>query len=197
MYVRIPTGIYSLSQTAQSKRLIEYRGTRCGYAHLQDFYITTSQTAEYHAFGGRQARLKAENTVQQRAIAAIEAQDSALFQAINVYRDYGNIYAPVICPTCGERQLWSTVPKPWKKSRGFALWVVGVVLFGLVSLLMLLSGESYGLMFLPYVIVLLILPLIRKQKRKNALETLRNMPFQPPKYYNSTNIHELRSSQIV
>lgn len=197
MYVRIPTGIHTLSQTAQGKRLIEYRCTRCGQTHLQDFCITTTQAAQYHAFGGKKARLKAENKVRQRTMTAMETLDSTLFHAINIYRDYSQIYAPVICPTCGEKQPWSIVPKPWTRSRGFGFWIAGIAILGLASLLMAISGKSYGLMFLLCEIVLLILPFIRKQTRKNALEALRNMPFQPPKYYNRTNIHELRGSQIA
>lgn len=120
-------------------------------------------------------------------VEALDAQDNELFNAINVQQDYIKVHEPITCQSCGEKQIWSTVPKPWKESRGFGFWIVGVIVCGLALLGMSLSAGVLGLMYLPFLFALLALPLIRKRKQKKILAITQEMSFQPPKYYNRSN----------
>lgn len=190
MRIRIPTGLRTLSLTAQRKGLVQYRCTKCGQVHLQEMEIQTVQAAQYHAFGGEKARQNAENKVRQMAADALEKRDAELFAAINLQRDYTKIYAPIVCPNCGETQCWSQIPKPWKQAKGFGLWVFGIAVFGIDSLVMTLYSGWMGLMFLPFLLLLLTLPLIRSSKRKKALAAVQAVGFYPPRYFNHTNLHE-------
>lgn len=192
MYIRVPTGMYTLSQKAQAKRLILFQCTKCGKVHAQELQLETLQSAQYHIFGGKAARQKAENKVSQRIEADLQKQDNELFQAINVNRDYGKIHTPVVCPDCGEKQIWSTIPKPWKKTRGFGLWAFAVFLMTMMLLMTLTTEDMPWFIPLPYLCILLILPLVHNRKRKKSLELLKNAQFYPPRYYNQQNIHELR-----
>lgn len=191
MRIRVPTGLRTLSLTAQRKGLLQYRCTKCGRVHLQEMDIKTTQAARYHAFGGEKARQNAENKVRQMAAKALEKQDGALFDAINRQQDYTKIHVPIFCPNCGEKQCWSTIPKPWKKAKGYGIWLFGVIVFGMDSLVMTLYSGWIGLMFLPFLLLLLAFPLIRRQKRQRAFTALQAVSFFPPRYYNHTNIHEL------
>lgn len=196
MYIRIPTGIKTLSLTAQRKGLVEYKCTKCGKVHLQEICLKATQVTSYHIFGGEKARIEAENKARTMVVEALDARGNELFNAINVQRDYIKIHEPIICQSCGEKQIWSTIPKPWKRSRGFGFWIVGVIACALITLSMCLSAGALGLAYLPLLFVLLALPLIRKRKQKKVLTITQETSFRPPKYYNHSNMHELMSRDI-
>lgn len=193
MRIRVPTGVKTLSLTAQRKGFVEYKCTKCGKVHLQEICIETTQTTPYHIFGGEKARTEAENKLRTMVVEALDARDNELFNAINVQQDYSKVHEPIICQSCGEKQVWSTVPKPWKESRGFAYWIIALFACTLSLIVMFLSNSVLRWMYLPVLFVLLALPLIRKQKQKKVLTVTQEMSFQPPKYYNRSNMQELMS----
>lgn len=193
MPIRVPTGFTTLTLEAQRKALVGYRCSKCGKVNLQEIPIKTSQSTRYHVFGGRKARENAEEKARRMVANALDKQDAELFEAINIQRNYGSIHAPVVCPGCGEKQPWSAVPKPWTKEPLFGLWLVGLffaICFAL-PIFICTTFEPLILILLLPSLVLLSLPVIRSQKRKKAMAALQETSFQPPKYYNRTNIHEL------
>lgn len=190
MGVRIPTGFKELQLTAQRKGLIGYRCTKCGKMQLKEMCFKTTSFAQYHVFGGEKARMEAENTVHQMAIERLDIKDNELFDAINVQQDYSKIQEPVICPSCGEQQIWSTIPKPWT-DWCFGLWIIGMFFSGMLSFYVFALGGWVGLIPLFFFILFLALFLLYKRKRKYVLKVIQEQNFQPPKYYNHINMHEL------
>ena len=191
MRIRVPTGFKQLQLTAQRKGLVGYRCTKCGKTQFNEICVKTTATAQYHVFGGEKARANAENNVRQAAIRNLNILDDTLFDAINTRRDYSKIREPMICKNCGEKQIWSTIPAPWKEVQGRDLWIIGICFSGMFSFSILALWGWFGLFPLSIFVLLLILPLLRRLKRKKALEALQKASFQPPKYYNHSNINEL------
>lgn len=190
----IRTGLKTLTLKVKRKGLIEYRCTKCGRQNLDALIFETTKTATFHAFGGDQGEKKAEIEANRKAAEDLQKRDDELFKAINLNRDYGAIHSPIVCPACGEKQLWSVIPKPWKTVKWFGAWVVGLICFGISTLGFALTAGVEGLpAFLVPLFVLISLPMIRTCKRKKALRKLQEISFQPPKYYNRSNVHE-RSS---
>lgn len=199
MRVRIPTGIKQLSGEFQAKRPIVYKCTECGKRHVFEYHLKTTQYANYHVFGGQKARESAENKVRKNAVAALNKLDAEMFEAINDRQDYGKICEKVTCPSCNAVQPWSAIPCPWRQTTLWGLWLAGVILFGIGTLTILSLAKNIMpslLVFLIPLLALLALPLIRKQKREKAMEALHGLNIEPIKYYNQTNIHELKNEQV-
>lgn len=199
MRVRIPTGMKQLSGEFQAKRLIVYKCTECGKRYVHEYHLKTTQYANYHVFGGQKARESAENKVRENAVAALNKLDAEMFEAINDRQDYSKIREPVTCPGCKAVQPWSNIPCAWRQTTLWGLWVAGVILFGMGTLTILSLAKNIMpslLVFLVPLLALLALPMIRKQKRDKAMEAIHALSIEPLKYYNQTNIHELKNEQV-
>lgn len=173
------------------KGLIEYRCTKCGRQNLDAIAFETTKTETFHAFGGDRAEEKAEVEANRKAAEDLQKRDDELFAAINVNRDYGAIHSPIVCPACGEKQPWSVIPKPWKELKGYGAWLVCLICIGMSTLAFVLTGAAvaFPALLIP-ILILISLPIIRSQKRKKALRKLQEISFEPPKYYNRSNMHE-------
>lgn len=196
---RIPTGIQQLSGEFKQKRLIAYKCTECGKRHVYEYQLKTTQQAVYHVFGGRKAREAAEKKVREKAVAALEKKDAEMFEEINDRQEYSRFYEPVTCPSCNAVQPWSNMPRPWMQTTLCGLWLAGVIMFGLFTCMVLFVAKNVMpslMIFLIPLLILLALPLIRKQKRDKAMEAIHALSMEPLKYYNNTNIHELKNEQV-
>lgn len=79
------------------------------------------------------------------------------------------------------------------------LWLAGVIMFGFFTFMVLFVSKNVMpslLIFLIPLLVLIALPLIHKQKRDKAMEAIHALSMEPLKYYNKTNIHELKNEQL-
>lgn len=198
MGIRVPTGFKELQLTAQRKGFIRYRCTKCGNVQLGEMNIKTTSTAQYHVLGGEKARIEAENYAHKIASDNLVRLDNERFNAINVQHDYSKISEPVICPDCGEKQIWSTImPKPLSDSQTRGDWIIGIFFSGMISFATLVFAGYFCLIPLSLFIYLLSLPLLRLRKRKKTLKILEEASFQPPMYYNHSNINELLNQKRV
>lgn len=137
--------------------------------------------------------------MRENAVAALNKLDAEMFEAINDRQDYSKICEPVTCPGCNAVQPWSNIPCAWRQTILWGAWLTGVILFGMFTVMILCLAKNIMpslLVFLVPLLGLLALPLIRKQKREKAMEALHALSIEPPKYYNQTNIHELKNEQV-
>lgn len=192
--MRIRTGIMQLTATFNRKCFIKYKCAKCGREHLAEYDIKINESEMYQKSGGEAARQKAENNMSERALEKINKTDVELFESINVRRDYEKISKAVVCPDCKEKQPWSKIPCTWRNVQLFRLWVVALVCFSLMSLISLSDSDFQSVFYIgiTYLAVFSALPFIRKIRRKKALDRMHTKNFEPPTYYNATNIEELR-----
>lgn len=199
--MRIRTGIMQLTATFNRKCFIKYKCAKCGREHLAEYDIKINESEMYQKSGGEAARQKAENNMSERALEKINKIDVELFESINVRCDYEKISKAVVCPDCKEKQPWSKIPCTWRNVQLFRLWVVVLVCFSIMSLIIFfscLSGSDFQPVFLviTYLLAFSALPFIRKIRRKKALDRMHTKNFEPPTYYNATNVEELKAGEI-
>lgn len=177
---------------------IKYKCSKCGAEDVFVYNIVSNQTGFYHALGGEAAEQNAKKQAALQALEEINKFDAELFKSININRDYETVAQRVICSKCGEKQIWSGIPCRWKSVKLFRLWIVGLVAFSIDSIIMLLNsintpemlpGVLGGILCL---IILSVLPFIRRNKIKKVLKVIKDSDFKAPTYYNESNISELR-----
>lgn len=187
--------------TVQRKGFIMYQCSKCGKTQLHEISVKGTSSAAIHTFGGKKSYAKTENKARQGAIENLDKLDDALFDAINNQQDYSKIYEPIVCRDCREQQIWSNNPVPWKQVRGYDYWLWGIKWSGCISLFLLFFIFSFSNLIPWFCITLLIfvflalLPFFHRLKQKKALKAIQEASFQPPKYYNRTNIDELIDSK--
>lgn len=192
--MRIRTGMKQLTADFSKKGFIEYKCPKCGSKEVFVYNIVSQQTEFYHALGGETAERNAKNQAAVHAMEEMEKSDAELFKSVNIDRDYQKVAQKVVCPKCGEKQVWSGIPCEWKKVKLFRLWLVAVIFFMLdTALTLLFAINNTDALFLPfimacYAIILLLLPIIRKNRRKKAIKRIGNTDFEPPIYYNKSNL---------
>lgn len=185
MYYLIPTGFMRLTSEIEGKRLIEYRCSKCGKKHLQEYCISAKRSRFYHIFGGKKAKEKAEKQLENDLIKDLEKTDEMLFRAINIDFEYENVCFPVVCDNCNEKQPWSIIPRKWTKTLLFLIWIF-VSIYGLI-----LNAGGVYYVGLPLLIVSTAVPIVYNVIRDKKIESIKQIQIEKPHYYNETNIHEI------
>lgn len=200
--MRIKTGIVQSDFAFKRTCFIKYKCSKCDAEDIFVYNIVSKQTGFYHDLGGEIAEQNVKSRVALQASEEINKFDAELFKSININRDYKMVTQKIICPKCGEKQIWSGIPCEWKKVKLFRLWIIGLVASLLFSVVMLLNSintpDVLPAVFsgILYLIILSILPFIRKNKIKKALKGIENFNFEPLTYYNESNISELREKLL-
>ncbi len=190
-YIRIPTGIRTITATISRKSYIQYQCYKCGNTVLYEYLLSKQGSNTYHVFQSDTTKQNAESNAEAKAIQLLDRQDDALFNAINVEHNYELIAQKVKCPYCKEIQPWSKVPLPWKKAKGFGFWILGMVLLLLYTIGSIFINLGVSTVFAVFTVLVALLPCIRSIRRKKTLRNIQDITFTTPIYYNKHNIHEL------
>lgn len=196
--MRIKTGIVQSDFAFKRTCFIKYKCSKCDAEDIFVYNIVSKQTGFYHDLGGEIAEQNVKSRVALQASEEINKFDAELFKSININRDYKQVTQKIICPKCGEKQIWSGIPCKWKNVSLFKLWLVGLIVCTLTTVLTFIfaignaDAEILPFMMAFYTGVLSVFPLLRKCKIKKALKRIKASDFVPPIYYNESNILELR-----
>lgn len=185
MYYLIPTGLIKVFAEIEGKRLIEYRCSKCGKKHIQEYSIRLKRSRPYFILGGKKAKAKAENRLENDLARELEKTDEILFRAINIDCKYEDVHFPVICDACNEKQPWSIIPRQWTKTPLFVVWII-VAIYAFIF-----NGLGIYYVGLPLLALLIATPLIYNAVRDKKIENAERMVLEKPRYYNETNIHEI------
>lgn len=192
-YIRIPTGMQTVTATVTRKSYIQYQCYKCGKNVLHEYELKQQASGSYHVFQSDATKNRVENEAGTKASHVLDQQDAALFTTINYEHNYEQVSQKIKCPHCGEVQPWSKIPCAWRKVKLFGLWIVGLIFLSIEALAMLSFAPMVGITFVIPLVLFALLPLFRNIKRKKALLKIQNTSFMPPIYYNKQNINELIS----
>lgn len=192
-YIRIPTGMQTVTATVSRKSYIKYQCCKCGKSALHEYALSQQASGTYHVFQSDATKKNVENNAGAKATQVLDQQDAALFNAINLEHNYDSVSQEIKCPYCGLRQPWSKIPRPWRKTKLFGLWIVGLVLFVIDTVAMLSFAPAVGVLFAIPTALVALLPFFHSIKRKKALQRIQTSTFSPPVYYNKQNIQEILS----
>lgn len=188
----VPTGGKTLTVKASRKGFIRYQCCQCGKTSLYGHTFIAEGSDSYHVLQSEEAKLRAEQNARDRAVRALDKQDDAMFDAINVKGSYGAIETPIVCPHCGKVQPWSDIPP--KRSILFSVLLWAALVFLPAILLNALDFHTTLLTALLWILpTLLVTGLFvgRLIRRNRAEKDLQKESFLPPIYYNRQNFEEL------
>lgn len=178
--------------TASKMSVILYQCVKCGQRDLYKMTITAQASGNYHALQSQLKKRNAEAAASRTAKNLLIQRDAYIFESVNQKHNYECVSDRVICPYCGELQPWSGIPVRWTKKPLFGLWVVGVFLCVLFTLVEIIDFTLIpGITFLCADIALAALPFFAVRKRKKQIKRLESADFEHPIYYNQSNLREL------
>ncbi len=186
--MRIRTGIIEMTAVFRRNGFIKYTCSHCGAEEGLVYTMTNTQTAYYHELGGEDAKQSAKVKAAFQAMEELNKAESEMAESVNIRRDYEKVTQAVICSRCGEKQVWSGIPCEWKAVKFFRLWIVGLVFSAIAGVAMLISQGVPAM--IPWLLILVGLPFVRKSKRKKALKQIQNSRFEPPVYYTESDMAE-------
>jgi len=196
-YIRVPTGMQTVTVTVSRKSYIQYQCCKCGESVLHEYTLSQQASGTYHAFQSAATKEHVENNAEAKAAQILNQQDAAMFHAINIDHNYELVSQEVKCPYCGQRQPWSKFPLPWRKVKWFGLWIVVLILMSIVTVAMLSVNSITGISSVIPPVLVALLPLFHSIKRKKALQRIQTSTFLPPVYYNKQNIQEILNSSMT
>lgn len=192
-YIKIPTGMQTVTATVSRKSFMKYQCCKCGKAVLHEYVLSQQASDSYHVFQSKETKNNVKTGASAQAAQLLDRQDAALFNAINFEHNYELVSQPVKCPHCGQRQPWSNVPVDWRKT-DLSIWIIGLVLSLFASVFMLYFIPVVGAVFAVATVLLVLWPVFHSVKRKKALHLIQTSTFLPPVYYNKQNIQQLLNS---
>lgn len=197
MYVRIPTGFKKVTCEVTSHRLLRYWCSACGCENTVWLSIEGAGSGEYHVFNSSAKKAAVQHGAKAAAATNLTGRDEELFRRINTDHDYQDIDFDVVCQKCGQLQPWSHVSRKWPNSPQFMWWLAMMppVLFCAYICVSMLVGEQYHVLRSA---VTLVIPLmyvvvpwaLYERKRAAGIKRMNSVSFEPPTYYNESNIGE-------
>lgn len=179
--------------TAHRRELVHYKCCKCGAENLYLYDVESDSHSLSSQAGAWETKSAAAEAAEEVAV-----EEANLLRAVNVDHNYEMVRKKVICPRCGEKQVWSGIPCTWRKVSGFGFWIVGLVLCSFESFVLLAGALTGGpellgpsIVFSCLLLLLISLPFIRKSKRKKALEKIANTNFEPPTFISGSNLSKL------
>lgn len=195
-YIRIPTGLKSVTATVSRKSFVLYKCPHCGQWVLHEYTVQRQAQGTYHSFQSDQNKERVENSASDKAAYYLEQKDAELFNGINVYHNYECVDFKVKCPYCNSLQPWSNIPRKWTKTP-FCFILALIMLVGILMSMSMLSNDlAVGLSYLSGIVLLALIPIIYTIRRKKRIKAVQSSDasFVPPTYYNKYNINDLLNS---
>lgn len=165
-YIRIPTGVKTVTATASRKSYIYYQCSQCGQPMLFEYNIKKEASASYHAFQSSATKERIENETKVKVSNLLNAEDAALYDGINVYHNYDVVDQKVKCLNCKKIQEWSNIPCEWKKSKLFWPWIIILGLSVIGNIQIILIDPKILIVSILLTAPIAMLPLFRKLRRK-------------------------------